>query len=402
VLYFALNSGGGAPIYRITGWDGWHRQQGTITLAAPAKAAAKRDGSGLTAEYFNTPDCSGDPVITRTDPLVYFNWGNRAPDEAITAERFSVRWTGQYEAATNEDVRFEVRGAFPWRDPGRPVFAKLWLNGQLVIDSTDETSTVRVQLSAGQRVDVKLECGFEKGKAAVALSHDTPGLDRRAVLPEFLHQKPAGAVEPVKVVIKERPAVIAKFDFEGKDGPLEWSTTGGDVFGRLTGGAKRVVGKVGSGIELTAGGEFAPALFPIDEELRLPDTDYAVAFWFKTDSVDVRLCEARRYSSYNHRWSDHTLAVEGGKLRFHLSGDEPLISDEKVNDGQWHHVLSTVGAGGQKLYLNGKLVGTGKLDRRTRTSNRLGLDIGPGGGRGSVSIDELTVSGTVPTTHPAR
>jgi hypothetical protein len=396
VLYFALNSGGGAPIYRITGWGGWHRQEGKITLTGPA-TAARRDGTGLTGEYFNTPDCSGEPALTRKDQLVYFNWGKGTPDKAITADAFSVRWTGQYEAATNEAVRFEARGNFPWRDRGRPTFTKLWLNGRLAIDSGSETNTVRVKLTAGQRVDVKLECGFKKGEAAVALSHDTPGLDRRAVLPEFLHPKAGGRNTPAEVVAEKRPAVLARFDFEEEDGPLAWSAAGGDVFGRLTGGARRVPGKVGNGIELTANGEFAPALFPVDEELRLPDADYAVAFWFKTTAADVRLCEAKRYSSYNNRWSDHTLLVRGGRLQFRLRGADPLTAGAKVNDGSWHHVVSTVGGGGHKLYLGGKLVATGNLTRRALSSNRLGLDLGPGGGTGSVAFDDLRVLGRAPT-----
>lgn len=396
VLYFALNSGGGAPVYRITGWDGWHRQDGRITLKEPAKAVAKRDGTGLTGEYFNTPDCSGEAAVTRRDQLVYFNWGKGTPDKAVTSDTFSVRWTGRYEAATNEDVRFEARGSFPWRDRGRPAFTKLWLNGRLVIDSKDEHNSVRVRLAAGQRVDLKLECGFKKGEAAVALSHDTPGLDRQAVLPGFLHPKVAAEKTVVEIVPEGRPAVIAKFDLEEKEGALAWSDAGGDVFGRLTGDAKRVPGKVGRGIELTARGEFAPALFPIDEELRLPDADYAVAFWFKTTTADVRLCEAKRYSSYNNRWSDHVLTIEGGKLQFRLQGAEPLTTAVKVSDGEWHHAVTTVGVGGHKLYLDGQLVGAGKSVRRTRTSNRLGLDLGPGGGTGTVTLDEVRVFGQVP------
>lgn len=396
VLYFALNSGGGAPIYRITGWDGWHRQEGTLTITEPAKAQAVRNGTGLKGEYFNTPDCSGEPTLTRTDKLVYFNWGKGTPDRAVTAERFSARWTGQYEAATNEDLRFEVRGSFPWRDRGRPTYTKLWLNNACVIDSTTEASTVRVRLRAGQRVDVRLECGFKKGEAAVALSHDTPGLDRRAVLPEFLHPTPAGQRQAVEVVTEKRPDVIAHFRFDETDGALAWSATGGDVFARLTGAARRVPGKVGKGVEIAAKGEFAPALLAIDEELRLPDADYAVAFWFKTTAADTRLCEAKRYSSYNNRWSDHAVTVVEGRAHFRLHGDAPLVGGTALNDGAWHHVVTSVGGGGQKLYVDGKLVGTGKLSRRTTTSNRLGLDLGPGPATGTVAFDEVRVLGRAP------
>jgi len=258
--------------------------------------------------------------------------------------------------------------------------------------------TVRVRLGAGERIDLRMECGFSKGKAAIALSHDTPEIDRRAVLPVFLHPEP-GPKRPIEIIVDKRPEVIADFGFEEKEGFLSWSRAGVDIFGRLTGNARRVPGKVGMAIELEGRGEFAPAPFPIDEELRLPETDYAVAFWFKTAAVDVQLCEAKRYSSYNNRWSDHVVRVEGGKLQFVLVGDNPLWTEGKVNDGQWHHVVTSVGAGGQKLYLDGRLIGTGKLARRTRTSNRLGLDLGPGGAAGTAAFDELRVLGRVPTAE---
>jgi hypothetical protein len=267
----------------------------------------------------------------------------------------------------------------------------------LVIDSTEEQNTTRVRLTAGQRVDLKLQCGFKHGEAAVALSHDTPGLDRRAVLPAYLHPTTSGEKAPLRVVEDSRPQQLAHFDFESLDGVIAHSQTGSEVFGRLIGTADSAPGRVGRGITLTGNGEFAPALFPIDEELRLPNTEYAIAFWFQTKANNIQLCETKRYSSYNNRWSDHVIQIENGKLQFRLKGDDALTSEEQVSDGTWHHVASTVGSGGQQLYLDGKLIGTGKLTRRQTSSNRLGLDVGPGASQGTVSIDELTVLGQVPT-----
>lgn len=407
VLFFALNSGGGAPIYRITGWDGWQRASGTVTLAATATTVAKRDGTGLKGEYFNNDVCSGSPVLTRTDQVVHFNWGKGGPDAAVTSETFSVRWSGTYEAATSEDTRFEIRGSFPWRDKGQPLWSRLWLGGQLVFDSkpapnsgattydehaASSMGTVRTKLRAGERIDLRLECGFKRGEAAVALSHDTPSLDRRAILSSFLHPE-SGPQKTVTLAVEKRPEHIASFGFEESEGVLCRSSAGVELFGRLTGLARRVPGKTGMGIELDANGEFAPALFPIDEELRLPDTDYTVAFWFRTTAANARLCAATRYSSYNNRWSDHVVELEQGLLRFALKGDEPLYTKTKLNDGNWHHVITTVGPGGQRLHVDGQLIATGKLVRRTHTSNRLGLDLGPGGGNAVVTFDELQILG---------
>lgn len=397
-FFYAINSGGGSPIYRITGWEHWYRDNGKITLNTVKPKVAALQGTGLNAEYFNSPDCSGEPVFTRLDPLVFFNWGKNSPDEKLDRESFSVRWTGQYESATNEDLRFEVRGSFPWRDRGKPTFTKMWLNGKLVIDSKDEHSYVRVRLAAGQRVDLKLECGFNRGGAAVALSHDTPGLDRRAVLPAYLTPVESGQRQEIEVVSAKPPELIAHFDFEQANGHLYWSSVGGDVWGRMTGTSKQVTGVSGDAIELTANGDFAPALFPIDEELQMPDSQYAVSFWFKTTEKNIRLCESKRYSSYNNRWSDHVVLIEDSKLRFRLRGAKELSSDLELNDGQWHHVLTSVGNDGNRLYLDGTLVDSGETLRRTTNSNRLGLDLGPGSGHGTVCFDELIIQGKVPSS----
>jgi hypothetical protein len=409
--YYALNSTGGSPIYRITGWDGWHRASGKVRLAAAAIQVAKRNGTGLKGEYFNTPDCTGEPVLTRTDPLVFFYWfaGKEGWPKGINPQGFSCRWTGQVEAPTTELYRFVWESYAPWRGegwgtPGRHRWLKLWIGGNLVLDTAPglyrETTFglpqaqgiyAEVPLKAGERYDLRLEAGFATN-AVARLCWETPGLDRRAILPEFLHPEP-GPKRKLETPKEQRPKVIADFGFEEKKGVLSWSKTGGDVFGRLTGNSRRVPGKQGRAIELEAKGQFEPALFPIDEELRLPDTDYTVAFWFKTTNQTVRLCEARRYSSYNNRWSDHIVSLEGGKVRFQLQGDSALETPDAYGDGQWHHVATTVGPGGQRLHVNGELIATGKLARRTKTSNRLGLDLGPGSGEGVVAVDELKVFG---------
>ena len=409
--YYAINSTGGSPIYRITGWNGWHRAGGRVRLDAAAAPVAARDGTGLKGEYFNSPDCSGEPVLTRKDPLVFFYWfaGKDGWPRGINPQGFSCRWTGQVEAPTTELYRFVFESYAPWRGegwgtPGPPRWLRLWIGGNLILDTGTglyrETTFglpqaqgvfAEVPLQAGRRYDLRLEAGFATN-AVARFCWETPGLDRRAILPEFLHPEP-GPRGKLQGPGPRRPRIIADFGFEEEDGVLSWSRAGGDVFGRLTGIARRVPGREGRAIELEARGEFEPALFPIDEELRLPDTDYTVSFWFRTTAKDVRLCEARRYSSYNNRWSDHVVKLEDGKLRFLLRGDEALESPATLNDGQWHHVVTTVGEGGQRLHVDGKLIATGRLARRTRTSNRLGLDLGPGGGNATVVMDEVRIHG---------
>jgi len=119
--------------------------------------------------------------------------------------------------------------------------------------------------------------------------------------------------------------------------------------------------------------------------------------WFGAQHYGIIVCpepnDPRHVWFMANRWSDHVVSLEGGKVRFQLQGDEALETPGSFNDGQWHQIVTTVGPGGQRLHVDGKLIGTGKLAQRTKTSNRLGLDLGPGSGNGTVTIDELQIFG---------
>lgn len=88
-------------------------------------------------------------------------------------------------------------------------------------------------------------------------------------------------------------------------------------------------------------------------------------------------------------------------MGFRLQGDAPLETANALNDGQWHHVTTTVGEGGQRLYVHGQRIATGTLSRRTKTSNRLGLDLGPGAGHAVVTLDEVRIHGRAVTPREA-
>lgn len=53
--------------------------------------------------------------------------------------------------------------------------------------------------------------------------------------------------------------------------------------------------------------------------------------------------------------------LEDKKLRFRLKRTEDHASPIHSSDGQWHHVVTCVGSGGQQLYLDGELIGTGEI-----------------------------------------
>lgn len=128
---------------------------------------------GLLATYFDDRDFQR-LVLTRIDPRVDFDWQLGSPASGIAPETFSVRWTGKVTAKLSGVHIFTLVA-----DNG----ARLWLNGDLLIDTTGATRTGRVVLEAGKPYDIRLEYFENRGTANVTLFWQAKGL-KREVVPE--------------------------------------------------------------------------------------------------------------------------------------------------------------------------------------------------------------------------
>jgi PA14 domain/Carbohydrate binding module (family 35)/Carbohydrate binding module (family 6)/K319L-like, PKD domain len=132
-------------------------------------------GSGLVADYF------ADPALAnlgkaRTDTAVNFDWGTGVPDAALPADGFSVRWTGRLQAQYTEAYTFTVRN---------DDLAKLWVNGQLLINDTTPGGTadnsVTLNLVAGETYDIRLEYTDVSGAANVQLLWSSPSTPQTVI-----------------------------------------------------------------------------------------------------------------------------------------------------------------------------------------------------------------------------
>lgn len=90
----------------------------------PSDSQANLNTATWYGEYFSNPGLSGDPLVTRSERNLNFNWAENAPARLLPADQFSARWTGNFpfEAGT---WLFSV-GA----DDG----VRVWLNDELLID----------------------------------------------------------------------------------------------------------------------------------------------------------------------------------------------------------------------------------------------------------------------------
>ena len=118
----------GTPIHPVTPLDGMSQQfrsspilyaQGS-TLATgvgvPVPRTAFGLNPGLKAEFFATPDWTGRPVATLTQPEVQTDWETAVPVPQLATSNYSVRWTGTLTppAAGHYVFTVEPGDSFPY------------------------------------------------------------------------------------------------------------------------------------------------------------------------------------------------------------------------------------------------------------------------------------------------
>ncbi|MEX0777494.1 MAG: FlgD immunoglobulin-like domain containing protein [Phycisphaeraceae bacterium] len=167
-----------ARVYRISGWDNWRRDSGTVAIAdarkyeVPAanllKPLTPPGEPGLVCEFYNTPTPSDEKsaesrVVTKID----LDWRAAAPAVAK-----SVRWSGLLWPAESGLHYLRMR-------PGM----RVWANGRELTEFENG-----INLTRGQSVSLRVEF------ATVWLGDKYPGtLTLRWVKPQIQH----GGGEPI-------------------------------------------------------------------------------------------------------------------------------------------------------------------------------------------------------------
>jgi beta-glucosidase len=143
------------PVYPITGIEKRfgattvsYAQGSTLAagLAMPIEHTALSpetgSGHGLSAEYFNSTDLSGQPVLTRIDRNVNFNWDKVAPVAGLGRNNYSVRWSGSFTPPAPGDYKLGVRMNYCYACENTEGF-RLFLDGALLAGSEHTTTGER-------------------------------------------------------------------------------------------------------------------------------------------------------------------------------------------------------------------------------------------------------------------
>ncbi|MFC1793765.1 PA14 domain-containing protein [Planctomycetota bacterium] len=143
--------------WRVDEFEAQGTHKGDVWSFTTAKV-----GGGIRGDYYKGMNFDNF-VLTRTDPLIDFNWGDPGgPDPAVGDDSFSARWTGEVEAAFTETYTF-----YTSTNDG----ARLWVDGQQLVDAWIDQGTTEyrgtIDLIAGNTYSLVMEY-YENGGGAVA------------------------------------------------------------------------------------------------------------------------------------------------------------------------------------------------------------------------------------------
>jgi hypothetical protein len=166
--------------------------QSVTSLVAVLTVGIAGNGTGLNGDYYSAQlkTMVDPPTLSRVDPTVNFNFGLGSPDPLITADSFTIRWTGQVQPFYSQTYTF-----YTVSDDG----VRLWVNGQLLVDQwIDQGFTEwsgNIALNANQKYGLVMEYYENAGGAAATLSWSSPNQVKQ-IIPQTQLYAASGRIQP--------------------------------------------------------------------------------------------------------------------------------------------------------------------------------------------------------------
>jgi hypothetical protein len=170
--------------WRVDESDGTNTYKGDVWSFTTAK-----EGGGVRGDYYKGMNFD-NLVLTRTDPRIDFSWGAAEPDPVVGIDQFSVRWTGEVEAAFTETYTF-----YATADDG----VRLWVDGVQLVDAWIDQSATEysgtIELVAGNTYSIVMEMYENSGDAVAELRWSSPSTPKQLV-PQAALAPPVKANSP--------------------------------------------------------------------------------------------------------------------------------------------------------------------------------------------------------------
>ena len=272
-----------------------------MILSVFTTVAKGANGTGLKGEYFNGRNLDAY-VTTQIDAFGgYLNWGGGSPASGVGADNCSARWTGEIEAPSTGVYSFRTDS-----DDG----ARLWINGQLQIDSwcecvgnidVDGTGSA-IFLEAGRRYPIRLEWFEAGGNALIALFWIRPDVGSVQYVPTtnlYPCISPSIVLQPSNITVRVRGTATFGVAVSDSD-PVnyQWQFQGTNIVGatnstlvlsnvnRRQAGVYRVLVSKSEGCSVLSN----EAILRVRPRLRaqvVEEPEFGVLFSFESEEGDI-------------------------------------------------------------------------------------------------------------------
>jgi hypothetical protein len=140
-----------------------------VTATTLVNSSAYGNGTGLVGAYFSNQSKTftnpPTPTLTRTDAVVNFDWSTGSPAPSISADNFTVRWTGSVQPLVSDTYTF-----YTMADDG----SRVWINNQLILNNwrgyTGQEQSGTFAMVGQQRYNIRMEYYENLGFAKSILS----------------------------------------------------------------------------------------------------------------------------------------------------------------------------------------------------------------------------------------
>lgn len=120
--------------------------------------------SGLRAEFFTNAKFEGQPIVSRIDAKINFDWNRVSPAPGVPPSNFAVRWTGELipPAAGDYVLGFRCMKRSTTFDPtvnrsGAPVRYRMYLDGKAVLDDYSRDQDLKVTFTDTKPHSIRIE-----------------------------------------------------------------------------------------------------------------------------------------------------------------------------------------------------------------------------------------------------
>ncbi len=119
----------------------------------PSSWLRTEDGQpGLKAEYYNSESFLGNPVVTRVESNIDFDWGEASPDGKVNSDHFAARFTGTITIPEGMNVYLKATS-----DDG----SRIYIDDKLFVSSwkgqSTTTTTSETTLEGGRSYQIRFE-----------------------------------------------------------------------------------------------------------------------------------------------------------------------------------------------------------------------------------------------------